>query len=160
MKKQNVYIALWIFSMLLDFAFSFSMKHEAGIFLLAFSWAVKLGLGITGLVFYKKDKVVKKIAIRENQGVLVPFYLVMVLTAVFLFSMISAAFAYGGGEGFAYIVVLIPVVVVAIGALFFWELDFVRTVENLALRIIYGILTPVTWFVLTIIFVILVEIEE
>jgi len=159
MKKQNTYIALWIFSMLLDLAFSFSMKYAAGIFLLAFSWAVKLGLGITGIVFYKKDKVVKKVAIRENQGVLIPFYLVMVLTAVFVFSMISAASAYGGGGGFLYILALVAGIVVAIGALFYWELDFFRTIENTAVRIIYGILTPVTWFALTIVFMILVEVE-
>lgn len=159
MEKKKVYLMLFIFMLILDVVTGFSISGSGALPMLVASWVFKLGLGITGLVYYKNEKVVKKTAIRENQAVLLPFYVVLVVLAVSLFSLISVSLSFGGIEGLAYIVALVAALLLAVGALFYWELDFVRTIENTAIRVIYGILTPLSWFVITIIYVFMIEIE-
>ena len=149
MKKNVIYICLWIFSIMISaLVFAFP-SQEMIIYPICISMIYKFLIGIPGIIFRIKDKSGFIEAKRANKKALVPFYIIAVfvlqIVLIMLFMVITSSKA-DIASGSLYAIAFTAAIALVLWGTFCWEVEFLNTVENKGVRILFSILTPVLLF--------------
>lgn len=161
MQKKDVYFVLWLVAFLASACpyFFLTTAGEEWIIPLLVSLIYKLGLCVTGTVYAVKDWKTFQEEKKMHRGVMVPFYVVVVILVQIILITVLMAFTSSRQEIYEstrYLAALAIFLIVFMVGNYFWEIDFFRTVDNKAVRIIFSITTPLILFFSDLVFTVLV----